>query len=203
MKISVLSVSLLSLILGACTAPFLSEEVTEISPAEPPVSIPLEDDSGKTLGFGTPLRPGVFVAPDHLWQVSQSLFYNDRPIEVLARDFRHDLLFFRLENQTFTAFPIWSNNPPGVGQNLSWQAGNEIKTAPVFSAKAEFELGSVTVEELMQISTVTDPGNSGKPLYDTRSNKIFGMLIASDSFKDVSYFVRSDVILKLANEYLN
>ena len=167
-----------------------------------PVSIALEDDSGNVLGYGIPVRPEVFVARDHLWQVSESLYFKDYPIEVLARDFRHDLLFFRLSNQVFTEFPQWSTQPPGVGQSLTWEVESGTNSAPVFSAKADFELGTIKVEELMQLSAVTKPGNSGKALYDAETKEVFGMLVASDSFKDVSYFVRSDVVLNLALEYL-
>lgn len=170
---------------------------------ERPISIVLEDASGNPLGSGIPLKLGVFVAPDHLWQVSQSLYYNDLPVKVLARDFRHDLFFFTLENQIFTSFPEWSSTPPGVGQMLAWEDFGLLQQAPVFSAKADFELGNIKVQDLMQLSTVTNPGNSGKVLFDPDNFIIYGMLIASDSFKDVSYFVRSDIILELAREYLS
>lgn len=202
MKSKFLVFGILTVLLGACAQELPSlGEALETSTA-PIVVFPLEDDSGNILGFGTPLKDSVFVAPDHLWQVSQALYYQGSPIEVLARDFRHDLIFFALPNQTIATWPAWSNKPPGVGQVLSWKRDEVVNSAPVLSARAEFLLGNVAVEDLMQLSVRTDAGSSGLPLYNEATNQIYGMLIAADALNDVSYFVRSDVILTLADEYI-
>ncbi len=193
----------LALFLMGCQPASTPEIKTELAVMNPPKSVELEDDSGNLLGYATPLQGNVLVAPDHLWQVSQSLYYGEQPIEVLARDFRHDLIFFTVPGLKLEAWPVWSNKPPGVGQVLSWNKSvGLVESAPVLSAKADFKLGSVAIEDVMQLSVVTSAGSSGLPLYDEETNRIYGMLIATDAFNDASYFVRSDIILSLANDYV-
>lgn len=170
---------------------------------EPPVAFGLTDASGNQLGFATPVNEQVLVAPDHLLQTGESLYFQNSLIEVLARDFRHDLFFFEVEGLAFSSVPTWSHTPPGVGQTLAWNSGAIQNQAAVFSARADFLLGTAVIEDTMQLSTLIDPGNSGKPLYDPKNNKTYGMLIASDRLKGVSYFIRSDEILTLAEDYLN
>lgn len=193
---------ILALFLMSCESTSKLERETELVAKNPPKSIVLEDDSGNQLGYATPLQSDVLVAPDHLWQVSQSLYYGEQAIEVLARDFRHDLIFFTVPGLKFDAWPVWSNKPPGVGQGLAWNNMKAVKSAPVLSAKADFELGNVAIEDVMQLSVTTNAGSSGLPLYDEQTNRVYGMLISTDAFDDVSYFVRSDIILSLADDYV-
>lgn len=192
----------LALFLVSCQSGTTLETETEPTDLNSPRSLVLEDDSGNSIGYATPLRGNILVAPDHLWQVSQSLYYGEQAIKVLARDFRHDLIFFTVPGLKFETVPTWSQNPPGVGQTLAWDDMKAVQAAPVLSAKADFELGNVAIEEAMQLSVTTKAGSSGRPLYDQETNQIYGMLISTDAFNDVSYFVRSDIILSLANEYL-
>ena len=196
---------LLGLFCTGCTTSLNLSEVPKPDEIilEVPKSLALEDEFGNTLGFATQLRPSIFVAPDHLWQTAGELYYKNHPIEVLARDFRHDILFFTVPEAVFVYNTGWSSNPPGVGQALSWQEDLVLAEATVFSAKADFAIGNTAVEDLMQIDVATSPGNSGKPLFNVQTNRIYGMLVATDTIKDVSYFVRSDVILTLAAEYLD
>lgn len=168
-----------------------------------PLALALQDSTGNTLGFATAFKPGVLIAPDHLWQVDEALYYENQAIEVLARDFRHDVLFFKIPNRAITQQTIWSEVPPGVGQTLDWETENGTLSAAVFSAKADFKLGNVEVEDLMQLSVTATAGDSGKPLFDPVTAETYGMLVAGDSLSGVSYFVRSDVILTLAEEYLD
>lgn len=189
-------------ILSACTS---QDETFLVSPeiAVVPTSYALEDDSGNVLGFATPINSTVLVAPDHLWQASESLYFQNKSIEILARDFRHDLFFFKVDDLFFSSVPTWSSTPPGVGQRLSWLSGSTLNQASVFSARADFILGETTITDTMQLSGLIDPGDSGKPLYDLKNNKTYGMLVATDKLKNVSYFIRSDVVLALMEEYLS
>lgn len=168
-----------------------------------PQAIQLEDDSGNKLGYATPLRSEVLVAPDHLWQEAGALFYQDQAIEVLARDFRHDVLFLRVPNQVFTEIPAWSTEPPGVGQKLQWGDESAPQEAPIYSAKAELGIGNFAVENLMLVDTVLQPGDSGRVLHEPDTDLVYGMLVGTDKLEEVSYLVRSDLILGLAEEYLD
>ncbi len=202
MKIKVLVLSVVGFILSSCVAQdetFLDSPVVGVLPT----AYSLEDDSGNVRGFATPISRRVWVTPDHLWQTSDGLYFRNKSIEVLARDFRRDLLFFKVEDLVFSSLPTWSDTPSGVGQTLAWNSVGRTHQAQVFSTRADFVLGEMVIEDAMQISALIDPGSSGKPLYDPKSNKIYGILMAADKLKNVSYFIRSDEILTLAKDYLN
>lgn len=201
MKTKLFSLLVVGCILGGCALD-VEPEIEVEAVGEKPVAFALEDDSGNQLGYAIALEPNLLVAPDHLWQVSESLYYEGKAIEVLARDFRHDLIFFRVPGLKLDSLPTWSNKPPGVGQELQWEREGIASAAPVLSARAEFVIGNTEVQDLMQLSVATDPGSSGLSLFGKETHYIYGMLVATDAVKDVSYFVRSDVVLNLAEEYL-
>ncbi len=191
--------------LNGCTLSTTVESETnndEVVEAVAPTAFPLEDEFGNTLGYATPVRSSVLVAPDHVWQSTQSLYYQNVPIEVLARDFRHDVLFFTVPELEIQSLPLWSDTPAGVGQILTWESGSQIQSALVSAAREDLVIGATTVEKLMTLPTVTEPGDSGQPLYNAEDLKVYGMLIASEALTKKSYFVRSDIILGLAKSYL-
>lgn len=188
-----------TLFLSACTPQLNFTQSQTDLPPEPPRVLALEDASGNVLGAASVLRPQVLVGPDHVLQQEPELFVADQAIKVLARDFRHDVFFFTVPAAKFVA-ASWAKQPPGVGQTLWW---SEIDAAAVFSARAQLRLGNTELENLMSLDTVTQPGDSGKPLYNPKTGRVFGMLVASDAINEVSYFVRSDIVLRLASEYLD
>ena len=190
-------------LLGCVKVPLPEEVQIKKDITTPPVTYGLEDDSGNVLGFATPINKHILVAPDHLRQSEETLYFQNKAIEILARDFRHDLLFFKVEDLTFESVPVWSNKPPGAGQRLSWDSSEAKNEATVFSTRSSFDLGSTVIEDTMEIKVIVLPGDSGKPLYDPVSHTIYGMLIATDALKGVSHFIRSDEVLTLAKEYLN
>ncbi len=165
-----------------------------------PSVIVLENSESEIVGKAIPFSASIYVAPDHLWQSAGELFFQGKPIEVLVRDFQHDVLFFEPKQSGWYETPLWKDNPPAVGEVLSWFDGFQLhKVKVVGSEETFFSYDEIT--NLMSVETVLEPGDSGSPLFDEMGN-IYGMLIGTDIEKNKSYFVRSDIIQDLAAEYL-
>ena len=164
-----------------------------------PAVVGLENRDGEIMGYGTRLYEDVFVCPDHIWQEAEKLYFGQWAIKVLARDFRHDMLFFRLPPSYERRRLVWKNRAPSLGEKLYWFDGAQLHGVSVISTNETFTLDEVVIKDLMAVDGILEPGDSGSPLFD-RSGYIYGMLVATDRGKEKSYFVRADKILELLEE---
>ena len=200
MLVSVLMVTLLGLLSGC------SQKGEEISFEKQsaleeviPTVLLLEDGRGRVVGKAIPFEKNIYITPDHLWQKTGKLYFEGKPIEVLVRDFRHDVLFFTLKKELSQSVS-WHNVPPSLGQKLYWFDGFQIHKTTVLGVNESF-IAEDKIINLMSVEGKLEPGDSGTPLFDDRGN-IYGMLISTDVERKRSYFVRADIIRELSEEYL-
>ena len=177
------------------------EEVSSTSPEEIPLIVPLEDQKGGQVGYGFLWEKEVFVTADHLWEMNPGgLLWNGSEIEVLVRDFEHDVLFFRLPYKPINTNRI-SGHPPAIGKTLYYEEESGTQKLVVAQKNEILDLGYQTKKRLFSLNGIVQKGTSGTPLFD-EEGMIFGMIIGLDEKAQKTFGVRSDVIEELAGEYL-
>ncbi len=187
---------LISLLLFA-TACTQQAETEKLEVIKTPNFIVLEDVKGHPLGKAFLGHEGIWITPDHLYEVSKELFYKGEKILVLARDFDKDLLAFSLEGKTGSVLEL-SNTPPDIGKEIYW-FDSESKKSEILNVGAEFEAKSQKKKNLLSFAGVTVPGASGGVVFD-EYGKIWGMIIGADREKREIFAVRSDNIMRFLKE---
>lgn len=169
-------------------------------PENVPKTVRLQNENGREIGFGIHFRGDVFVAPDHLLQ-NGDLFVDETLIEIVARDFDHDVLFFRFD-ESFVGETVFSENPPAIGKTYYRSGGTAFQTLTPKHIGGDFSLGGESEKmNLIVFEGIINPGESGMPVFDL-SGKVYSMLIAADLIEGISYGVRSDVLLELYRDQL-
>ncbi|MCF7812402.1 serine protease [Candidatus Gracilibacteria bacterium] len=184
---------LFSLFVLSCT------EVPEVeirTSTNVPFHILLSNSTGDIVGMGVPIQDQVFVTADHLLEHHKILQWQSVPLEIVARDFDNDLLYFRLPTWR-GIYPQWSTSPPAVGSEIFWMDGSRLTEQKVHSVSNITE--DQIDKDVITISGVSNLGNSGSPVFDAEG-KIFGILVGGDKSEELSYVVRSDMILEILEE---
>ncbi|MCF7917835.1 serine protease [Candidatus Gracilibacteria bacterium] len=172
------------------------EEARIVIPPRTPFHILLSDTTNHVVGMAIPIQDKIFVTADHLLQTYENIFWKGEEIQVLARDFDNDLLFFTLDRWVGNE-AIWSDSPPVVGSAIFWVDGAEIAEEQVHSIA---ELGEDQIKrDVLVLSGTSDVPNSGSPVFDA-TGKIFGVLVGGDMSRKVSFAVRADVVRRILKE---
>jgi hypothetical protein len=165
-----------------------------------PAHIFLHDSEGNKIGMAVSVQGQIFVTADHLKEKYDKLFWKTDPIHIIARAFEDDLLFFEMDTWMLDA-PVWSTHPPVLGEPIFWiDETSSLTTEEVRSISENIQENSLKTERIV-ISGIAQLPNSGSPIFGDRG-QVFGILVGADRFKDISYAVRSDKILKILKEHL-
>jgi hypothetical protein len=163
---------------------------------EIPSHVLLEDSQSETIGIGVPIDDRVFVTADHLLEKYENIFWKEHEIEIFARDFDNNILFFRLPH--WIGLDVrWSDSPPVIGSEIFWMNDLSISQEHVHSIK---KLSKDQIQkDIIVISGIANIKNSGAPIFDAQG-KVFGILVGGDKTQKLSFAIRSDVILDILQE---
>ncbi len=177
-------------------------EQEEILPQLPP-HIVLQNELGEIVGMAVPIREQIFVTADHLRGKYGDLYWQEKKLEVLARDFDDNLLF--LINETWNGQDgVWSSMPPAVGEEIFWTNPTALGEANISQEQVQSISQRITEEQKGKriiISGTAELPNSGSPVFG-RKGRIFGIIVGADKTKNESYTVRGDVIVNILEEHL-
>lgn len=161
-----------------------------------PYHVLLENSENQVVGMGVPIQNQIFVTADHLLEKYGDLFWKGSEIDIFSRDFDNNLLFFRLPHWVGGDVE-WSDSPPVVGGEIFWINGAYLAEEQVHSVT---ELSKDQIQkDVIAISGTADLQNSGAPVFGS-GGRVFGILVGGDKAEQVSFAVRSDVILKILKE---
>ncbi len=164
---------------------------------ETPDFIVLSDLNKQPLGRAFLVSKNIGIAPDHLYEVSNELFYENEKIEILARDFENDILAFKVEKENKVILEL-SNMPPDIGKQVYWFDGKQ-KISNILAVGVEFKADFKKKRNLISFSGEALPGASGGIVFD-ENQKVWGMIIGADVIKKEIFAVRSDVIKQFVKE---
>ncbi|MCF7831216.1 hypothetical protein K9M41_04480 [Candidatus Gracilibacteria bacterium] len=189
-----------SLLLVGCTGISHKEETL---PQLPPHII-LQNEVGERVGMAVPIKENIFVTADHLREKYGDLYWQEKELEVLARDFDDNLLF--LVNESWQGQNgVWSSMPPAVGEEIFWSNPSREGDANISQEQVQSIAQKITEQEQtgkrIIISGTAELPNSGAPVFG-RKGQIFGIIIGADKTKNESYAVRGDIIVNILLEHL-
>ena len=177
----------------------------------PPPHIFLKSDSGEVIGMAVPIQDSVFVTADHLLEKFGGLYWQEETVDIVARDFDNDLLFFRIDNWTGED-AMWSDTPPAVGEDIFWI---DAQALTVLEKDRRPSLAKERVRALSQklsekdirenkivLSGAADTLNAGSPVFG-RTGKVFGIIIGADTQNKASFATRGDRIVRILEENLD
>jgi len=189
-----------SFLLVGCTE--LSQK--EVIPPQLPPHIILQNEAGESVGIAVPIKEWIFVTADHLREKYGDIYWQEKKLEILARDFDDNLLF--LINESWNGQDgVWSSMPPAVGEEIFWTNPSDLGEQNIFEEQVQSISQKIIAEEQSKkritISGTAELPNSGSPVFG-RDGKIFGIIIGADKTKNESYAVRGDVIVNILEEHL-
>ena len=177
----------------------------------PPPHVFLKSDSGEVIGMAVPVRGSVFVTADHLLEKFGGLYWQEEPVDIVARDFDNDLLFFRIDNWTGED-AMWSDTPPAVGEDIFWIDAQALTVLekdrrPSLAKERVRALSQKLSEEDIRenkivLSGAADALNAGSPVFG-RTGKVFGIIIGADTQGETSFAARGDMVVKILEENMD
>jgi len=170
-----------------------------------PSYIILQNSDGRVIGAATEIEANVFVTADHLLEKSKSLFHEGQKVQILGRDFEHDLMVFSLGIPRLKSWVNEHNilvNEGQVGDKVFWFDGEQFREESILSVLEDFIIEDHVKKNLMVLSGIISPGDSGMPVFNNEGG-IQGILIGADKAENISFAVSADIILQFITENID
>ena len=143
-------------------------------------TIEITNAENKKIGIGTHIKDNIFLTADHLLNKSENLYYKDAEIKVLARDFTHDLLLFKVFQMDHG---LWlmddRSNNISIDPQFFWHDGVRQQELIFLRRQDEVVIEHEIKKDVFIFSGSIEPGFSGSPFYD-KKNHLQGILIGGN-----------------------
>lgn len=157
-----------------------------------PSFLSLENQEDLEVGRAIAVDDFVFLTADHLLVQHETLFWNDQPITILARDFEHDLLLFELSGVS-SPVVVFEDTPPAVGETLYWVGDKRLAEGRVSALGEDLVFDDLKRTNLVVLDSAAVDILPGSIVFDDLG-QIYGMIIAGDHSLGKVFVVRSDLV---------
>ena len=163
---------------------------SKITVQKPPFLL-LEGSDGVSVSYGVPLNESVVMTADHVWQKHDSLHWNEHELEVLLRDFDHNVVFLLLPGWR-GGVPDFSDVPPALGNQLyrlDPEKGVVSLQVQAFDAENKHQVA----EKVILDGDATEC-TSGSPIFDAEGT-VYGVLVGADLSQKTAQIARIDSVM--------